>query len=119
MSTVPRGASVTALSGLSEVLQPDRVVVTAALPELDLAAGDEVLRYTERGEGHADFWAKGRWHADADLGWVRNADGSGCQSQCKGRERARGSRRWWLQIRLADGRVGWTQWTGVERERSK
>jgi hypothetical protein len=69
---------------------------------------DRILRYTERGEGNADFWANGQWHANADLGFVTNTDGSGCQSTCKALEIEPGKKEWWFRIRSANGQTGWT-----------
>ena len=109
LARLPGGSSVTLLSGLNRVDKPDLIEVTASIPELSLSRGDTILRYTERGEGNADFWAKGRWYVNGDLGWVRNADGSGCQRQCKAQEKKAGRSTWWFKIRLADGSIGWTK----------
>jgi hypothetical protein len=99
---------VTIVSGLDLVEKPDSIVVTSPIPTLGLNVGDTILRYTQRGEGHADFWAKGRWYTNGDLGWVKNADGSGCQGTCKAQEKEAGHSMWWFKVRLADGRTGWT-----------
>lgn len=102
------GTPVTLVSGLSQITLPDLITLTSPVVQLGLHPGDTLLRYTEWGEGNADVWAKGRWYADADLGWVRNADGSGCQSICKAQEREHGQKVWWFQVRLAEGRLGWS-----------
>lgn len=102
------GTSVTLVSGLNQITKPDLIVLTSPVVELGIHPGDTLLRYTERGEGSADVWAKGWWYPDADLGWVKNTDGSGCQSACKAQEREHGQRVWWFQVRLADGRLGWS-----------
>ena len=96
------------LSGLGEVSKPDVITVTSPVPDLHLNPGDKLLRYTYRGEGNADFWAKGRWYSDIDGGFVTSADGSGCQSKCKAREVEPGEKSWWFHVRLPDGRTGWT-----------
>ena len=108
ISTLPRGASYTLITGLVEVVRPDVISVTALIPELGLTAGEKILRYAERGEGGADFWAAGAWRT-GDLGFVKNADGSGCGGgpACKAVEIRRGVKNWWFEIRLADGGTGW------------
>jgi hypothetical protein len=102
------GTTVTLLGGLNEVVTPDVVRINAAIPGLNLNPGDKLLRYTERGEGKADFWVKGTWFTDADLGFVQNANGSGCQLACKACEIQTSQKIWWFHIRPADGRTGWT-----------
>jgi len=101
-------ASVTLISGLNEVEKPDLIVMTSPIPVLSLSLGDTILRYTQRGEGNADFWAKGMWYTNGDLGWVKNADGSGCETLCKAEEKEAGRSVWWFKVRLADSRIGWT-----------
>lgn len=108
MTTVPAGNTVLLLAGLNVVHQPDIVVVTSPIPQLQLSAGDTLLRYAYEGEGVADFWAKGRWYRKLDGSFIKNADGSGCQSNCKARVVRTGVKTWWFHIRLPDGRSGWT-----------
>ena len=73
VKTLMPGESITLLSGISEVRKPDLVLIMSAIPELGLNVGDRLLRYTERGEGNADFWAHGQWYPDADLWVIHNA----------------------------------------------
>ena len=98
----------TLLSGLCEVSKPDLITVTSPIPELQLNRGDSLLRYTDYGEGNADFWVDGRWYGDADGAFITEAEGTGCQSQCKARVTEPGRKKWWFRVRLADRRVGWT-----------
>jgi hypothetical protein len=108
VATLEAGISVTLLSGLCKVTKPDLITITSPISELKLRGGDRLLRFTYRGEGNADFWAKGVWHTNADLGFVTNADGSGCRAGCKGREVQAGQKQWWFRVRLPDGHIGWT-----------
>ena len=98
----------TLLSGLCEVSKPDLITVTSPIPELQINRGDSLLRYTYYGEGNADFWVDGRWYSDADGTFITEAEGTGCQSQCKARVTEPGQKKWWFRVRLADRRVGWT-----------
>ena len=108
IATLKAGTPLVLLSGVSEVSKPDLVAVTSPVPELQLNPGDSLLRYTWRGEGNADFWAKGRFYRDLNGEFVTEADGSGCQSQCKARVVESGLKVWWFRVRLMDHRIGWT-----------
>jgi hypothetical protein len=108
IAVVPRGSVISALGGLNVVHKPDVITVTEPIPALELVPGDTMLRYVYRGEGWADFWAKGRWYSNLDGGFITEADGSGCRSRCKARVTAPGEKTWWFHVRLADGRTGWS-----------
>ena len=108
LAALGAGTTVTLLSGLCEVSKPDLITVTSAISELLLNPGDSLLRYTEYGEGNADFWVNGRWYSDADGAFIREAEGAGCQSLCKARVTEPGRKKWWFRVRLGDRRVGWT-----------
>jgi hypothetical protein len=108
LTVLEAGTLVTMLSGLSEVSKPDVIAVTSRIPELQLSPGDRLFRYTYRGEGNADLWAKGRWYRNADGGMITNADGSGCQSRCQARELEPGRKTWWFRVRLPNNLIGWT-----------
>lgn len=108
LTVLDAGTLVTMLSGLCEVNKPDLVTITSPIPELQLNPGDSLLRYTYYGEGNADFWAKGRWYSNADGAFITEAEGTGCQSQCKARVTEPGRKVWWFRVRLTDHRVGWT-----------
>ena len=108
IAVLRKGQRFTLLSGLCTVSQPDVITVTAAIPEMGLDRGDSLLRYVRRGEGWADFWAKGRWYSDFDGSFVTDANQTGCRHFCKALETKPGLRTWWFNIRLPDGRIGWT-----------
>ena len=62
------------LSGLSEVIKPDRVAITQPVAAMGLRAGDTLVRYTEHGEGFADFWAGGHWYRSIDGSFIAEPD---------------------------------------------
>jgi hypothetical protein len=108
IAVLEAGTPVALLSGLSEVSKPDLVIVTSPVPELRLNLGDSLLRYTYRGEGAADLWAKGRWYSNVDAAFITNLDGTGCGSKCSAHEVEPGRKAWWFRVQLADHRIGWT-----------
>jgi len=112
IAILPPGSVVSGLGKLSVVHEPDVVSITAALPQRGLSVGDTILRYTEEGEGFADFWMKGRWYKEFDGSFITEPDGNGCSKNCHGKVTKVGRKEWWAHVRLPGGRTGWLR---VER----
>lgn len=109
IAELPRGTVVSGLRKLSVVYEPDVITITAAMPKLELNAGDTILRYTYEGEGFADFWIKGKWYKEFDGAFITEQDGNGCAKQCSGKVTKEGRKEEWSNIRMQDGREGWFQ----------
>lgn len=74
-------------------------------PPLQVSAGDTVHVLAYLGEGFATVWFKGRIVRDADLNGICGPGTSGC----RGEELSSPETEWWLRIRTASGRTGWTR----------
>jgi hypothetical protein len=107
IAELPRGTIVSGLRKLSVVYEPDVISITADMPRLGLKAGDTILRYTEEGEGFADFWMKGRWYKEFDGSFITEPDTNGCSKNCSGMTTKIGRKEEWSNVRLQDGREGW------------
>jgi hypothetical protein len=104
---LPRGAVVSGLLKLSVVYEPDVVSITAPMPQFGLNVGDTIFRYTEEGEGFADFWINGRWYKALDGSFITDQDGNGCSKNCSGKETKPGRKEEWSHVYLQDGRNAW------------
>ncbi len=107
IAKLPAGSVVKGLSKLSVVHDPDSVAIYTPMPKYSLNPGDTILRYTYEGEGFADFWIKGRWYKELDGSFITEEDGNGCSKNCSGKVTKPGRKEEWLQVRMANGRVGW------------
>jgi hypothetical protein len=116
IATIHAGMIVTALSGLNIVQSPDIVRAVREIPELGLVAGEEFLRYANRGEGSADVWAKGSWYPNFDASFTRELLPGGCRSRCKAHVLHTGQQDWWANIELGDGRRGWARLFNEQRD---
>jgi hypothetical protein len=111
LGSVKAGEEVTVLGGVYIIREPDRIVVTQPIPDLDLKPGDIVLRYAYFGEGEATIWAKGVWHQRYDLSKTSEKDGRfGCpasQGACTSKVIEDGIRETWVQVTTATKVTGW------------
>jgi len=86
VATVKSGQVVAGLTGVHITYETDRVQVLQPLPELELRAGDMIMRYMYRGEGFADIWAKGQWRREYDCTFITDQfdcmDSLGGDSKC-------------------------------------
>lgn len=103
------GQEVTGLTGVHITRKPDRILVKRDLPNLGLKRGDVVLRYMYIGEGFANVWAGGKWHKEEDCSFISEKDGMGCLRDCAAVVIENGVKEWWVQIKTADGKIGWVR----------
>jgi len=111
-STVKKGEVVTGLTGVHITYEPDHVQVLKPIPELHLQPGDILLRYMYRGEGFADIWVKGQWKKEYDCSFITEKNGSGCLSDCPAKVISEGRKDWWVQLKTAQGAIGWAKADG-------
>ena len=109
VTTVKSGQVVTGLTGVHITYEPDRVQVLQPLPELQLQAGDIILRYMYRGEGFADIWAKGQWRREYDCTFITEKDNAGCLRDCAAKVISEGRKDWWVQVKTSEGLIGWAK----------
>jgi hypothetical protein len=109
------GDKVTAVTGAVVVLRPGRVEFKAATQlssqdgMLRVSAGDTLYLLAYIGEGFTNAWLKGRIYRGVDGATsffdVRCTDEPG---RCNGRVVEPPLTEWWVQLRVSDGRTGWT-----------
>jgi hypothetical protein len=71
-------------------------------------AGDILYLLTYQGEGFTKAWFDGRLYDSLDGTDFFNAVCDSNPGRCTGRLIEKPTREWWVQVRDADGRVGWT-----------
>ena len=102
------GEKVTGVTGIVITDKPGTVRMDRDLPDQRLKRGDVILTYADRGEGYAAAWLKDRFYHDFDVSFAKRPDGSGCgNGHCAATWVDLGKHRWWAQIRLNSGTVGW------------
>jgi hypothetical protein len=109
VTTVKSGQVVAGLTGVHITYEPDRVQVLRPLPELQLQAGDIILRYMYRGEGFADIWVKGQWRREFDCTFITEKDGEGCLRDCAAKVIGEGHKDWWVRVKTPEGSIGWAK----------
>jgi hypothetical protein len=109
VTSLKTGEVVTGVTGVHITYEPDRIQVLQPLPELHLQQGDILLRYMYRGEGFADVWTKGQWRRQFDCSFITEKNSSGCQFDCSAKVISEGRKDWWVQVKTAQGLVGWTK----------
>ena len=109
VSRLKKHEVVTGLTGVHITYCPDRVRINQPIPELHLEPGDTVLGYMYHGEGFADIWANGQWHKNYDCSFITEKDSSGFLRDCPAKVISEGNKDWWVQLKTADGKVGWAR----------
>jgi hypothetical protein len=111
---VPRAAKVTALAGIVVTLRAGRVQfrvpheMGSLSGRLRVAPGQTLYLLTYQGEGFTKAWFDGRLYDELDGTEFFNAACEDDPGRCAGRIVEQPRREWWVQVRNAAGRTGWT-----------
>jgi hypothetical protein len=111
---VPRGATVTAVSGVVITLKAGRVhfrephEMNSRSGRVRVEPGQTLYLLTYEGEGFTKAWFAGRLYDGLDGSDFFNAACDDDPGRCVGRIVEKPRREWWVQLRNAAGRVGWT-----------
>lgn len=96
------------VTGVVITVKPGLIRMDRDLADLDLRRGDTILTYAYRGEGFSAVWFKGAYHAEFDISFAKNPDGTGCGNEhCAATYVDLGKKSWWAEVKLASGRTGW------------
>jgi len=112
---VKSGESVKAVTGVVVITQPGRAVfdkrqrLSTSSGSIDLAPGQTLFLLTYQGEGFTKAWFNGKVYTDVDTASFMNAMCTSKPEQCTGKVVEKPQRVWWIQIRNAEGQVGWTR----------
>jgi len=108
-----KGEKVVGLTGVVITFRPGVIRMDRDLPEAGLQRGDTVLVYTNRGEGVASAWFKGRFYPEFDLSFARGPADSGCRGvHCAGTYTS-GEYSWWARVKMRRGMIGWVAAAGT------
>lgn len=112
---VKSGEGVKAVTGIVVITQPGRAVfdrrqrLTTSSGSIDLAPGQTLFLLTYQGEGLTKAWFNGKVYTDVDTATFINAMCTSKPEQCTGKVVEKPQQVWWIQIRNAEGQVGWTR----------
>lgn len=106
LGTLAKGEHVQALTGFVRT-RAGRFVVTGDKGRY--RAGETIWVYTYHGEGNFLVWYRGRMY-DEDLGFSPSGGSSGTRGERGNWGHLTGAHQseWWIQVRMQNGRVGWT-----------
>jgi hypothetical protein len=118
ISLIAKGERVQALTGVVVTIKAGRIQTDTPreLPAdggtLALMPGQTLFLLTYLGEGHSKAWFNQRLYKWVDASVALNGACQFIPERCKGWTVERPQSEWWVQIRTASGRVGWTLDTG-------
>jgi hypothetical protein len=118
VSRIAKGERVQALTGVVVTIKAGRIRADTAqeLPAeggpLMLMPGQTLFLLTYQGEGHSKAWFNQRLYQWVDASKALNGACQFIPERCKGWTVERPQSEWWVQIRTASGKVGWTLDTG-------
>ncbi len=113
--TLTRGERVTAVTGVVITTRPGRVEfdmaqdVEASGGQIHVEPGQPLYLLTSQGEGFMKGWFNGRLYEGIDTATFSNGGCAGGPRPCVGRLVEPWQFEWWVQIRNAAGRIGWTR----------
>ena len=111
---IPRGDTVAAITGVVVTLRPGRVrfrarhEMNSQSGRVRVEPGQTLYLLTYQGEGFTKAWFQGRLYDELDGSEFFNAACDDNPSRCAGRVIEQPRREWWVQVRDAAGRTGWT-----------
>ena len=114
MFHVKAGEKVTALTGVVVTLKAGRVQfrepqdLGASDGPIHIVPGQTLYLLTYQGEGYTKAWFNGRLYRDVDTATFFNGVCDVDPSRCPGKIIERSQTVWWVQVRNAEGRSGWT-----------
>jgi hypothetical protein len=109
-----RGEKVTAVTGVVVTLRAGRVQyrspheMKSASGVVRVEPGQTLYLLTYQGEGFTKAWFDGRLYDELDGSDFFNAVCDDDPNRCVGTVVEKPQREWWVQLRTAAGRVGWT-----------
>ena len=110
-----RGERVTAVTGVVITTRPGRVEfdmaqdIEASGGRIHVEPGQPLYLLTSQGEGFMKAWLNGRMYESVDTATFSNGGCAGGPRPCVGRLVERWQFEWWVQIRNAAGKIGWTR----------
>jgi hypothetical protein len=106
---------VLAVTGVVITFKPGIIRMDRDVPEQGLKRGETILTYAYRGEGFSAVWVHGEYHGDFDISFTKWPDGMGCGGDhCAATYVDLGRKVWWVQVKLASGRMGWLTTEGAD-----
>ena len=112
---VGEGEKVTAVNGVVITTRPGRVEfdmpldIDASGGRIHIGSGQSLYLLTSEGEGFMKAWFDGRLYEGVDTANFSNGACAGGPGPCVGRIVEPWQFEWWVQIRNAAGKIGWTR----------
>jgi hypothetical protein len=113
--TLTRGERVIAVTGVVITTRPGRVEfdmaydVEASGGRIHVEPGQPLYLLTSQGEGFMKGWFNGRLYEGIDTATFSNGGCAGGPRPCIGRLVEPWQFEWWVQVRNAAGKIGWTR----------
>jgi hypothetical protein len=111
---VKTGEKVTAITGVVVTISAGRVQfrqpqdLTSSDGPIRVVPGQTLYLLTYQGEGYTKAWFNGRLYRDVDTATFFNGVCDFNPDRCTGRIVEKSQTVWWVRVRNASGRIGWT-----------